>query len=202
MFVQFITGKVRDADALRAALDSWQQDAGAGVTGWLGTTAGVTDDGEAFIAARFESAEVARRNSDRPEQDAWWRRTAEAFEGEPTFRNCDDVTTFLGGGSDDAGFVQVLEGHSDDYAKTREMMATGEAEMGQARPDIIGGISANHGDGTFTEVVYFTSEAEAREGEAREPTPEEREGFEEFQALMRDVRYLDLRDPWFASPAP
>jgi hypothetical protein len=33
------------------------------------------------------------------------------------------------------------------------------------RPDVIGGIVARYGDGEFTQAVYFTSEAAARENE-------------------------------------
>ena len=33
---------------------------------------GMCDDGTFVALARFESAEAARRNSDRPEQGEWW----------------------------------------------------------------------------------------------------------------------------------
>jgi hypothetical protein len=49
MFVQVIQGQVSDAGQARAALDRWVQELAPGATGWLGSTAGVTEDGR-FIA--------------------------------------------------------------------------------------------------------------------------------------------------------
>ena len=47
----------------------------------------MTDDGVLVALARFESEEAAQRNSDRPEQGAWWEETAALFTGEPVFHN-------------------------------------------------------------------------------------------------------------------
>lgn len=192
MFVQFIEGRVRDAAALRSQLDRWAEQAGdAG--GWLGTTAGVSDDGTAFIAARFASAETARTNSDRPEQSAWWAETEELFDGSVTFEDHDEVATFRAGGSDEAGFVQVVRGSVNDAAAARELFLE-EVPEGD-RPDVIGGLVGLTDDGAYTTVVYFTSEAEAREGERGDDDFAER-----LQALQATPpRFLDLRDPWLWS---
>jgi hypothetical protein len=72
--------------------------------------------------------------------------------------------------------------------------------MPNARPDIIGGYTAWDPDGSlFTSVNYFTSEAEAREGEKKELPAEMQELFGEWQSLTKDLRYIDLKDPWFSS---
>ena len=81
MFVQVIQGQVADAEQARAALDRWARELAAGATGWLGSTAGVTKDGRFVALVRFEFAEAARRNSDRPEQDRWWADTSTVFSG-------------------------------------------------------------------------------------------------------------------------
>jgi hypothetical protein len=50
--------------------------------------------------------------------------------------------------------------------------------------------------------IYFTSEADAREGEQKEPPPELAATMEELTSLdAGEIRYLDLRDPWLTSPA-
>ena len=72
MFVQVIQAQVSDAAAVREAMERWAQELAPGAEGWLGTTAGVTDDGRFIALARFDSAQAARRNSDRPEQGEWW----------------------------------------------------------------------------------------------------------------------------------
>jgi len=68
MFVQVIRGQATDPQELRGALDTWSEQLAPGAMGWLGSTAGVTDDGQFVGIARFESEDAARRNSDRPEQ--------------------------------------------------------------------------------------------------------------------------------------
>lgn len=195
MFVQLIEGPVSDTDALRSHLQRWADDLGPDAEGFLGLTGGVTDDGQAFVAARFASEEHARRNSDRPEQGAWWAEAETAFDGEVTFTDCTDVDVVYGeGGSDDAGFVQVIKGQLTDPEAARAQVEQA-MEDNDWRPDVVGAWVANHEDGSYTQVVYFTSEEEAREGEAAD---------DEFADQMMAIHdgpptFLDLRDPWLHS---
>ena len=141
---------------------------GPSAEGWLGGTYGVTDDGQFVAVVRFESREAATANSARPEQGEWWQKMQECFEGEVTFHDCEDVTMFLGGGSDDAGFVQVIQGKLTDPERFRTFMSQPMDALHEARPEILGGTIAIEADGTFTQTVAFTTEAAAREGEAKE----------------------------------
>ena len=59
MFVQMFTAKVTNRDAVRAVLQGWPSGAGRLAKGWLGSTAGITDDGELVALARFESEYAA-----------------------------------------------------------------------------------------------------------------------------------------------
>jgi hypothetical protein len=201
MFVQVITGKTSDAGQLRAATDRWLRDLAPGAEGWLGSTGGVTDDGRAVLIARFESEDAAQRNSDRPEQGEWWAETAKLLEGEATFRNSVDVTTDLRGDPDQAGFVQVMQGEQGpDPDRVRALMDENAEEWAAFRPDIIGSVGATHDDGTWTMAMYFTSEADAREGEKKEPPPELQAQMEEMNQLSVGVpEFFDLRDPWLFS---
>ncbi|HEU4423369.1 MAG TPA: hypothetical protein VFR67_12635 [Pilimelia sp.] len=104
------------------------------------------------------------------------------------------------GGRNNAGFVQVVQGRTADADRLREMLERSSGPMSEWRPDIIGGTVALHGDGGYTQAVYFTSEAAAREGEAKEPPPELRELAEESQDLLGEPVYYDLWEPWLASP--
>jgi hypothetical protein len=56
---------VSDAAQVRAQLHRWAADLTPEAVGWLGSTAGITDDGTLVALARFESEEAARQNSDR-----------------------------------------------------------------------------------------------------------------------------------------
>jgi hypothetical protein len=200
MFVQVIQGRVRDTEQLRARMDRWIADLGPTAEGWLGSTTGVTADGTGVALARFESAEAARRNSDRPEQGQWWAETEQLFDGEVTFHDCSDVREFGQGGSDQAGFVQVIQGRYTDLEKGLELMRRSEEPLREHRPDVLGGLLCLHGDGGFTEAVYFTSEAEARAGERKQPPPEVQAMFEQEEAITTDLVYFDLTDPWLYSP--
>src|SRR5690348_14920608 len=103
MFIQVIQGKVADAAGLQRCMDRWTEELmpGAVERGFLGSTAGTADDGTYIALARFESAEAASANSDRPEQGEWWAETAKCFDGDVIFMNCDGVQPWLSGGSDD-----------------------------------------------------------------------------------------------------
>jgi hypothetical protein len=200
VFVQVIQGRVSDAGKLRARMDQWLRDLSAGAIGWLGSTAGVTADGTAIAVARFESADAARRNSERPEQGQWWADTAKLFDGDVTFHDCSEVHVFGRGGSDDAGFVQVMQGRYTDPAKAVELLQRSEQPLRELRPDVIGGELCLYGDGGFTQAVYFTSEAEARAGENKQPPPEVQALLEEEEAMTTDLVFYDLPDPWLHSP--
>src|SRR5690348_2273573 len=104
MFVQVLRGQVSDPEQVRDALGRWMEQLADGATGWLGSTAGVTEDGRFIALARFESEQAARRNSDRPEQNQWWMETSKLFTGEVTFRDSSDVTVDVAGEPDKAGF--------------------------------------------------------------------------------------------------
>jgi hypothetical protein len=201
MFVQVIQGQVSDAGQARAALDRWVQELAPGATGWLGSTAGVTEDGRFIALARFESEEAARRNSDRPEQDQWWSETAKLFTGEATFRGSSDVTVDLIGEPDNAGFVQVIQGRGSDPDRARELMAQDSSEWAAFRPDIIGSVGVGHDGGAYTMALYFTSEEAAREGERKEPPPELKAQMEEMGRLsVGEPEFFDLKHPWLYSP--
>jgi hypothetical protein len=201
VFVQVIQGQVADAGKLRAALDRWAQELAPGAIGWLGTTAGATEDGRFIALARFESEEAARRNSDRPEQNAWWTETAKLFSGEATFKDSSDVTVDITGDPDDAGFVQVMQGSGSDPDRARELMAEDSPAWAAFRPDIIGSVAVGHESGAYIMAVYFTSEEEAREGERKEPPPELQAQMEEMAALsVGEPEFFDLKQPWLYSP--
>jgi hypothetical protein len=123
--------------------------------------------------------------------------TAKLFAGDVAFHDAEEVLTFLAGGSDRAGFVQVIQGRTTDPERMTAMLQQGSAELAEMRPDVIGGIVASYGDGEFTQAVYFTSEAEARAGERRDQFQQRYTN--EMAPALRDLRYFDLREPWLYS---
>lgn len=193
MFVQVIQGRAKDPEALEAQWRKWTDQVKPASVGYLGSTAGITADGNFIAVARFESEDAARSNSDRPEQGEWWSQTEQYVEN-PSFQDCTRVEEWMGGGSDDAGFVQVIQGTSE---QGEDMTPEEEEKVRKTRPDLIGGISAQHADGkTWTTVAYFTDEAAAREGEKKD----------EFQQTMQESgndpalnTYFDLKSPWLDS---
>lgn len=195
MFIQIIQGKCTRENDMRAALDRWSEQCEPGAEGFLGGTYGFTDDNMFVGVVRFENEDLARRNSNRPEQDAWWRETEQLFAGPVEFHESSNVALMMEGGSDRAGFVQVIRGRVDEPERVMSTMQETDALLHQARPDILGATIAIEPDGWFTETVAFTDEATARENESKEMPAELRERLEQLH--MHDMSYLDLHRPWF-----
>jgi hypothetical protein len=195
VFIQIIQGKCTRQDECREGVARWQRDLAPGAIGWLGGTYGFTDDDQFMGIVRFESRESAAANSNRPEQGAWWAEMEALFDGPVEFHDAEDVTLMLNGGSDDAGFVQVIRGKVDDAAALKAMV-TDTGQLHEMRPDIIGGTLAIEADGTFTETVAFSDEESARKGEQMSMPDDVRQAME---SAMHDVTFADLHHPWFAS---
>jgi hypothetical protein len=202
MFAQVIRGRTSDPDALRAATERWVEELAPDAVGWLGSTAGVTDDGRVVLVARFESADAARHNADRPEQGRWWEETSRLFDGEPSFLDSDDVVLDLAGDPGQAGFVQVMQGRVSDYERAKKVMTELPADaMAAYRPDVLGSVMIGSEDGGWTQVIYFTSEDEARTGEGKEPPAEMAAAMQEIGSLsVGETTFLDLRRPLLHSP--
>lgn len=201
MFVQVIQGKAKNAAGLRKQWERWDQELKPAAKGYLGSTAGVSADGEFIALVRFEDEAAARANSDSPEQSAWWNETSQYLE-DPMFHDCTLVDLTDGGGSDEAGFVQVIQGKVKDVEKARELDRATQSQMKELRPDVIGGLVAWHPqNGRFTNSIYFTSEAEARAKEKESSSaPEFEEFMREWEALSDgEPKYLDITEPWYSS---
>jgi hypothetical protein len=196
VFIQVIEGKSSRPDELRALSDSWREEGGADAAGWLGGTYGVTDDDQFIGVIRFASRDDAMANSARPQTSAFAEKMAALMDGPVQFHDCDDAMTWLDGGSDDAGFVQVIRGHTDDPQRAKSMLEDAR-ELREMRPEIIGGTLAVESDGTFFQTIAFSDEESARKGEQLEPPAEVRA---ELDSMMAGATFHDLHNPWFASP--
>ena len=199
MHIQVIQGKASDEAGIRRSMDRWRAELMPGATGYLGTTAGFTDDGTFIALARFESPEAAQANSDRSEQGEWWAEMAKCFDGDVEFVDSAGIWTYRDGGSDDAGFVQVMRGRSDEVQRMNELMSGHDEQIHAARPEILGGVMIDSGDGRWVNAFYFTSEAAAREGEQKEFPAEMQADFEEGMRLGGEPTFFDLRDPVLVS---
>jgi hypothetical protein len=170
MFIQVIQGRATNPPGIRRDLGRWQRLLAAGADGWLGSTTGITEDGWSISVVRFASEAQARRNRDRP--------------------------------ADEAGFVQILQGHSDDIERMVSLRRDQEEVLARDAPHILGVTLAEHADrpGDFTQTTYFTSEQDARRSEQEGPPKANEPALQELRSLMTNLRYFDLRDPQLLSP--
>ena len=156
MFVQVIQGRVSDPEAAKGALDEWLRDVSPGAEGWLGSTGGVTEDGRLIALVRFESAELARRNSDRPEQDAWWAGFSKLLTGEGAFADSEDVIVDLAG---DPRRGRLRPGHAwrrDQYRACARAHVAGLRQMGRVLARHPGAsVTTLHPDGAYTMCMYL-----------------------------------------------
>jgi hypothetical protein len=196
VFIQIIQGKCTRQDEMHALADEWREQRAPSADGWLGGTYGFTDDDMFVGVVRFEDRAKAMANSESPEQGEWAKRMAALFDGPIEFHDSEDVTLLFDGGSDKAGFVQIIRGKVDDPARLRSMMTNEATMLHEMRPDILGATLAIEPDGTYTETVAFTDEESARSGEQVEPPDEVRA---ELEYAMQGAQYYDLRHPWFES---
>jgi hypothetical protein len=196
MFIQVINGRVTNRVGLQRQNERWKSELRPGASGFLGSTVGVTADGRFVATARFESAEAAQRNSNRPEQGAWWAEMEQCVSN-VEFHDSDEVFALHGGGSDSAGFVQVIRGRIVDADAADQLLAKlsdYEPALRQWRPDVLGELVVRHDDGSFTLVVYFSSEADARRGEGQEAPAEARRFLDAWNAASEVTDYYDLEE--------
>jgi hypothetical protein len=195
VFIQMIQGACARQDEMRHLVDDWCGRM-ADRPGWLGGTYGFTDD-DCFIGVgRYEDRDACAMWCKDPEAAPYWAAAAELFDESCDIFESDDVSIMLAGGSDDAGFVQVMHGRVSDPDRLRHLLTdtTMTTMLHDARPEIIGATFALQGDGTSTETVAFTDEEAARNGE-RVHMPEDVAA--ELEAAMGAVEYIDLHAPWF-----
>lgn len=195
MFIQVVQGKVKDAELWRRELRRWRIELKPKAKGYLGTTSGVTSDGRAIAVFRFESEKDALANSALVAQGKWWKAAAKAFDGKVVVHNCTEVDTVVGGGSNWAGFVQVIQGRAKNHELMRRRMREMESRLRAARPDIMGVVIAWHGDGGFTQTVYFTSAQTAHAAEAAAPDDEMDREYGSF--FDGPPTFFDLNSPDF-----
>lgn len=196
MFVQVATAQAVDGLGLRQQFQRWAVDVRPRAAGFLGGTAGVTALGRFIAVMRFEDQDAAFANSQRTEQSAWWNETSRYLEGDVLLRGSDDVDFLRSGGSDEAGFVQVIEGQTTDRAKFMELERAIEDGFAIERTDFTGSLLAWWPEGRWLEVAYFRSEEETRAAEQKGLSPELSELFAKWQTLAAPSSYLDLTEPW------
>ena len=89
----------------------------------------------------------------------------------------------------------MMLGQTSNPARERELAELFTAQDPGVRADILGGLVGISDEGHFAQAFYFSSEAEAREGE-KQPMPAEfAESFAEEQQLITEMRFLDLTEP-------
>lgn len=198
MFVQVMQGQVEDAAALRAQWKQSEHGLRTSCDGYLGSTAGVDDSARFVAMVRFESEAAALRLAAGWPAGAWWDRAADHLSG-LTFEETSHTDIWNRGGSDQAVFVQIRQGVSCDPERLRDLYVNQQpVRMGPYRPEVLGGLFAWHGDTGFTLSAYFTSEREARSGEHLEVFAS---FFADIDAVMQDLVYIDLCQPWLSAGA-
>jgi hypothetical protein len=161
--IQVLQGRATNPSGIRRELSRWQRQFATDADGWLGAMAGVTEDGWSVVVMHFASEAQACRSSDRPEHRAWWWEASRHL-GEVAFHDAPQVRLFGDGRSDLAGYVQVIQGHIDDRERMASLGGDQEEVLAREAPHILGVTVAEHADrpGDFTQILYFTSEQDAR----------------------------------------
>jgi hypothetical protein len=194
MFIQIIQGRATNPPGIHRDLGRWQRQLAADADGWLGSTTGITEDGWSITVVHFASEAHARRNRDRPEQREWWRDASQHL-ARVNSHDATKIYLHWDGGAERAGFVRVVQGRSDDIERM--------ASLAREAPHLLGMTVAEHADqpGDFTQIVYFTSEQDARRSAPERPAAADEPVLERSPSLMTSARCFDLRDPHMLSPS-
>ncbi len=119
MWVWVLEGKASDPRDVGRMLSRWADEFGQATPGYLGTTAGVTDDSRFMLFTRWESEGAGNELLMRTEMQTWWEEFQQHFDGPVDFAETGDVTQLLAGGSDAAGFVQAIKVSNVDRGARR-----------------------------------------------------------------------------------
>ena len=195
MFVQIMEGRVGDREGVRTAADRWSSELRPGAVGFLRSVVGTSEDGRFVVVACFDSAESARANSERPEQGEWFAELERSLDGDVTFAESPEVTELLAGLTDQAGFVQVMKVIGAERAlvdRLDELFSS----FSDHRPDLLGVLRVWTSATDYVEVACFTSEEEARRGEAGELPDELQAAMGGFEDLLARTEFIDVTDVW------
>ena len=82
-------------------------------------------------------------------------------------------------------------------------MGDDDPEWQDYRPDVLGSLMALHGEDAWTMAIYFTSEADARAGEQKEPPESIRNAMAELDSLaIGETSFIDLQgSPGWPAPS-
>jgi PAS domain-containing protein len=196
MFSQVVEGRTSDPAGVRRAMDGWVEALPDRSVGWLGGTAGVTPDGRFIAVVRFATDEDARRLSEPAQQQRWWAELRAALDGDPVVRRGTRTEVFSPGDPSGAGFVQVVQGQVTDLDAARRQLHALQDLLQVHLPCLLGTVTVEHADRRFTRVLHFTTEDEARAGEADLAPPVRDRDQEAVQLLDGLPEFLDLREPW------
>ena len=195
MFIQMVQGPCSRQGEMRGLVDDWCGSM-ADRPGWLGGTYGFTDDDRFLGIVRFDSSSACMESAATADAATWWAAAESLFDGTCEIHESEDVSMMLEGGSDHAGFVQVMKGRVTDADRFRHFMTDTEmtSMLHEARPEIIGATLAMEHDGTFLETIAFTDEDSARKGEQQDMPAEVQADPEVIRADIERTRSELSRD--------
>ena len=196
MFVEVIQGMATDPLKVHQKLDRWVSDIAPHAPGWHDTTAGVAADGRFIAMIRFDSTDAPI-----PGHDQWRTETMALLDGDSSHLVYDRVVVLKERGVGAAGFVQIVLGRVHDPAAAETYLKDFDQIVAPLRPDSTGRVMASRADGHFVGAFSFSSEHDARIGEAQDVSSDVAEMIQRGTALGDGrAQYIDLTDPWIYWP--
>lgn len=196
VFVLLARGPSGDPEVLRRGWEEWHERVASENAAWLGSTGGIASGGKWVAALRYSSEEAAQAVAQpgaRPD----------FLTGATSVEVTGDVHLEDGNGSPaDARFVQFMRARVPDRHRFEAVEAAAADRFATIRRDFLAGLRAWTGPDLLTVVDWFTSEADARLGEAIEVPDDLAALFGEWMSLLHDVEWTDLSQPWQVTPEP
>jgi hypothetical protein len=115
-----------------------------------------------------------------------------------SFDSADVEVVLAGAPAEGAEFVQIMQARVADRAGWAAADGVALPLYAEARPDFLGSLRIWEPGGRLTVVDSFTSEAEARAGEAASPSAEAKEAYQAWFDHLSGIVWHDIRNPWRA----
>lgn len=113
-----------------------------------------------------------------------------------SFDSTDVEVVGAGCPAEGAAFVQIMQARVADRAGWADADKVAVPLYTAARPDFLGSLRIWGPGGRLTVIDSFTTEAEARAGEAAPTTVEQKAAYDAWFGYLSGIEWHDLREPW------
>ena len=194
MYLRVVRARSDDEGGTRKNWEAWHGGVAPGLTGWLGGTAGVNEEGEVAALLMFEDEGSARRADGLLARSSEWRDFATSLDEPRLVHDLPGARMFGSGHPEAAGLVRIERGRVSEPGSLEGVAEMMETHVEEECPDILCYTFGEEG-GYFSRALFITSRADEVANQGWRPGRLRRLS-DRWEALVEDVERLELSEPW------